>query len=75
VTVHVTVSGWAVGFEKIRFTHLLMDSTGMNFADAKHSTDGLVGGAPIELEFDSELAASNFRASAARLGAIMAEDS
>jgi hypothetical protein len=74
VTVHVTVSGWAVGFEKIKFTRLLMDRTGMNLHDAKVAADDLVGGTPIELEFESELAASNFRASAALLGAIMAED-
>src|SRR5438105_135850 len=48
-----------------------MDRTGMNLHDAKVATDDLVGGTSIELEFDSELAASNFWASAALLGAIM----
>jgi hypothetical protein len=74
MTVRVIVVGWETGFEKIKFTHLLMDRTGMSLADAKHATDRLLGGNPIQLDFDSQLSSSNFCASALLLGAVIADD-
>jgi len=65
----VTVDGWEPGFEKIKFTHLLMDRTHMGLADAKHATDDLLAGKSIHLEFDSNVSAEGFVATAHLLGA------
>lgn len=65
----VLVDGWEPGFEKIKFTHLLMDRLAMNLADAKHATDGVLRGESLSLDFDSEESAGAFVASAVLLGA------
>ena len=65
----VVVDGWEPGFEKIKFTHLLMDRAGWGLADAKHATDGLLNGDPVLLAFDSATAADAFVTSAVLLGA------
>ena len=65
----VVVDGWESGFEKIKFTHLLMDRVGWSLADAKHATDGLLRHEPVYLTFDSEVSAGAFVDSAVLLGA------
>lgn len=65
----VVIDGWQPGFEKIKFTHLLMDRVGWGLADAKHATDALLRGEPIHLTFESGTSADAFVDSAQLLGA------
>ncbi len=72
MTVRLVVSGWEAGFEKIKFTHLLMDRTGMTLAEAKRTTDLVLAGGRAHLQFEDELSADDFRRSAELLGALVA---
>jgi hypothetical protein len=65
----VVVEGWVVGFEKIKFTHLLMDRQRWGLADAKGATDKILQNEPVVLTFTSDIAADAFARSAEMLGA------
>ena len=70
----VVVGGWEPGFEKVKFTRLLMDRLGMGLAGVKHATDALLAGESLFLEFETDLAAEHFATSARILGTLTSEE-
>ena len=46
----VVITGWNVGFQKIRFTELLRTDFGFSLSAAKAATDAVLGRKSFELE-------------------------
>ena len=46
----VLVSGWNVGFNKVKFTQLLQRTLGYSLGQAKRATDAVLEGGALELQ-------------------------
>ncbi len=50
---NLTVNGWRIGFEKVKFTNLLKSEFGYSLADAKAATDAVLERKGVQLKVES----------------------
>jgi len=67
-TVHIT--GWRMGFEKVRHTQALQSATGLPLSQAKAITDAVLAGQVMSVDLVSLPAAQALVARLQELGAI-----
>lgn len=64
----IVISGWELGFQKVKFTELLRYALGYSLSEAKARTDAVLNNHQVEIDFE-ESKSSELLAKVRALGA------